>query len=70
MRLINKLRYCLLATIPVTADDLKALAAARAARVRDYLVETKNVEAGHVFLKSGAGENLRKDGSHAWLQLQ
>jgi hypothetical protein len=60
----------LLATIPVTTDDLKALAAARAARVRDYLVETKNVEAGRVFLKSGAGENLRKDGSRAWLQLQ
>jgi hypothetical protein len=60
----------LLATVSVTDEDLETLAAARAARVRDYLVETGKVEASRVFLKSGQTESFRKDGSRAWLQLQ
>ncbi|HZI33855.1 MAG TPA: hypothetical protein VFF11_16060, partial [Candidatus Binatia bacterium] len=60
----------LLAIIPVTDEDFETLAAARAANVRDYLVETGKVDASRLFLKSSQAENLRKDGSRAWLQLQ
>ena len=60
----------LLATIPVTEEDFEALANARATKVRNYLVETGKVDAGRVFLTASDAENLRKDGSRAWLQLQ
>lgn len=60
----------LLATIPVTDSDLEALASTRASVVRDYLVNTGRVDAGRLFLKSSPAENLRKDGSRAYLQLQ
>jgi hypothetical protein len=60
----------LLATIPVTDEDFEALAAVRATSVRDYLVEHGKVDASRLFLKSSQAENLRKDGSRAWLQLQ
>jgi hypothetical protein len=60
----------LLATCPVTDEDLETLAAARAKAVQDYLIGTGKVETGRLFLKSGNAENLRRDGSRAWLQLR
>lgn len=60
----------LLATIPVADEDFEALATARATNVRDYLVEHGKVDVSRLFLKSSQAENLRKDGSRAWLQLQ
>jgi flagellar motor protein MotB len=49
---------------------LETLAAARAKAVQDYLIGTGKVETGRLFLKSGNAENLRRDGSRAWLQLR
>jgi hypothetical protein len=60
----------LLATFPVTDEDLEALASARAKAVRDYLAGTGKVETGRLFLKSGNADNLRRDGSRVWLQLR
>lgn len=60
----------LLATIPVSNEDFESLAAARAKNVQNYLIETGKVEAGRLFLKTGQIDNLRQDGSRAWLQLQ
>lgn len=66
----NAQETALLATIPVTDTDFAALATARATRVRDYLVEHGQVDAGRLFLKAGGVEALRRDGSRAWLQLE
>jgi hypothetical protein len=60
----------LLATIPVSNEAFESLAAARAKNVQNYLIETGKVDAGRLFLKAGQMENLRQDGSRAWLQLQ
>jgi hypothetical protein len=60
----------LLATIPVSDEDLEALAAARAKNVEDYLIQSGKLETGRLFLKTSQMDNLRKDGSRAWLQLQ
>jgi hypothetical protein len=60
----------LLATMAVSDDDFESLAAARVKIVRDYLVDSGKVEAGRLFLKSSDAENLRRDGSRTYLQLQ
>jgi len=60
----------LLATYTVTADDFEKLAAIRVKNVQAYLVETSKVDAGRLFLKAATAENLRQDGSRAYLQLQ
>ncbi len=60
----------LLATFPISDEDFEALATARVKNVRDYLVETSQVDAGRLFLKASNAENLRKDGSRTYLQLQ
>lgn len=60
----------LLATFSVTGEDFEKLATERAKAVQAYLVETAKVEAGRLFLKSNDAENLRQEGSRAYLQLQ
>ena len=60
----------LLATFPVTGEDLEKLAATRAQTVQAYLVEVEKVEASRIFIKTSDAENLRQEGSRAYLQLQ
>ena len=60
----------LLATFPISDEDFEVLAAARVKNVRGYLVETSKVDAGRLFLKASNFENLRKEGSRTYLQLQ
>lgn len=60
----------LLATFTVTGEDLEKLATERAKNVQAYLVETAKVDAGRLFIKTSNAENLRQEGSRAYLQLQ
>ena len=60
----------LLATFPITDDDLTTLAANRAKAALTYLIGTGKVEAGRLFLKSSSAETLRRDGSRVYLQFQ
>ncbi len=60
----------LLATIPIDDNDLQALAASRAGTVERYLAQTGKVESSRLFLKNGAVQSLRRDGSRVWLQFR
>ncbi|MGH7976406.1 MAG: DUF748 domain-containing protein [Limisphaerales bacterium] len=60
----------LLATFPVSKNDLKVLADNRAKTVQDYFLQTGKVAASRLFLKEGKVESLRSDGSRVYLQLQ
>jgi len=60
----------LLATIPVTENDLETLAATRARAVQMYLLQTGKVEAGRLFLKENTVEGLRRDGSRVYFQFK
>ena len=60
----------LLATYPIRATDLEALAASRAQAVQAYLLQTGKVTAARLFLKQGESEALRKDGSRVYLQFR
>jgi hypothetical protein len=59
----------LLATYPITPDDLETLAAARAKAVEDYLLQNGKVEASRLFL-TAKGASLRSDGSRVYLQFR
>jgi hypothetical protein len=58
----------LLATYPISASDLATLAANRATAVQTYLLKSGKVEASRIFIKQA--ENVRSDGSRAWLQFR
>jgi hypothetical protein len=60
----------LMATFPVSDADLVTLAANRAKAVQAYLVETNKVDASRIFLTAGGVENLRRDGSRAYLEFR
>jgi hypothetical protein len=60
----------LLSTIAVSQNDLEALAASRAKAVQAYILQTGKVEASRLFLKTGAAEGVRSDGSRAYLQFR
>jgi hypothetical protein len=60
----------LLATFPVSQSDLETLAASRAKAVQAYLLQTGKVEASRLFLKAGAAEGVRSDGSRVYLQFR
>ncbi|HEY1661412.1 MAG TPA: DUF748 domain-containing protein [Verrucomicrobiae bacterium] len=60
----------LLATIPISENDLETLAANRAKTVELYLLQTGKVESSRLFLKQGAAQSLRSDGSRVYLQFQ
>jgi hypothetical protein len=60
----------LLATYPVSQDDLETLAANRARAVQAYILQTGKVEASRLFLKTGAVEAVRSDGSRVYLQFR
>jgi len=60
----------LLATYSVSQDDLETLAANRAKAVQAYILQTGKVEASRLFLKTGAAEAVRSDGSRVYLQFR
>jgi Domain of Unknown Function (DUF748) len=60
----------LLATIPISDDDLQALAIARAKAVRAYILQTGKVEDARLFLTENQTGNVRSDGSRVYLQFQ
>ncbi|MGD1029639.1 MAG: DUF748 domain-containing protein [Opitutaceae bacterium] len=57
-------------SMEVTADDLRAQAAARAARVRDYLIGTGHIAADRLFLAQGADASKLNKGPRVFLSLQ
>jgi hypothetical protein len=66
----DPLEALLLVTIPISDDDLQALATDRAKTVRAYIIQTGKVEATRLFLAESQTGGLRSDGSRAYLQLQ
>ena len=60
----------LLAITPVSQDDLETLAASRAKAVQGYILQTGKVEASRLFIKAGATEAVRSDGSRVYLQFR
>jgi hypothetical protein len=60
----------LLATFPVSQSDLETLAASRAKAVEAFILQTGKVEASRLFLKAGAAEGVRSDGSRVYLQFR
>ncbi|HEX4349696.1 MAG TPA: DUF748 domain-containing protein, partial [Verrucomicrobiae bacterium] len=60
----------LLATFPVSPDDLAALAAARAQTVQTYLLQDGKVDAARIFLTASGAENLRQGGSRTYLEFR
>ena len=66
----DPLEALLLVTFPVSTDDLQTLAASRARAVQTYLLQTGKVDAGRIFLTASGNENLRRDGSRAYLQFR
>ena len=60
----------LLATIPISDDDLQALATARAKAVRAYILQTGKVEDARLFLTENQTGTVRSDGSRVYLQFQ
>lgn len=60
----------LAATMEITPDDLLALAAARAARVRDYVVTTGGIAAERLFLLQPATGAAANRGPRVFLTLQ
>jgi hypothetical protein len=58
-------------TVPLTADDLHALASDRGKAVRDYLIETGQIAAERLFLTEDAEPDPeRKPASRVWLTLK
>ena len=60
----------LVATYAVTDADLETLASARALAVQTYLLQSGQVKAGQLFLKSVASGGLRQQGSRVYLQFR
>jgi hypothetical protein len=59
----------LLATLPVSGDDLETLAAARAKAVQNYLLQSGKIQAPRLFL-TAKGATFRNDGSRAYMQFR
>jgi hypothetical protein len=57
-------------TMEVTDNDLRALAAARAARVRDQLVTAGHIAADRLFLSQGSAAAKQNKGPRVFLNLQ
>jgi hypothetical protein len=66
----DPMEVLLLASIPVTDNDLAALAADRAKVVRAYLLATGKVEASRLFMAENQTGGVRSDGSRAYLQFR
>jgi hypothetical protein len=60
----------LAATMEVTDNDLRALAAARAQRVRDYFLNEGKIAADRLFLASGNAAAKENKGARVFLSLQ
>jgi hypothetical protein len=66
----DPMEVLLLATIPISDDDLQTLATDRAKAVRAYILQTGKVEAARLFLTESQTGGVRSDGSRVYLQFQ
>ena len=66
----DPMEVLLLATIPISDDDLQALATDRAKSVRAYILQGGKVEATRLFLTANQTGGVRSDGSRVYLQFQ
>ena len=64
------MRALLLATIPVTDNNLETLAADGAKAVRACILQTGRVEAARLFLTENQPGGVRSDGSRVYLQFR
>jgi methionine salvage enolase-phosphatase E1 len=60
----------LLATIPVTDNNLETHAADCAKAVRAYILQTGKVEAARLFFTENQTGGVRSDGSRVYLQFR
>jgi hypothetical protein len=66
----DPMEVLLLASIPISDNDLQTVAAERARAVRDYILQTGKVDASRLFLTENQTGTVRADGSRAYLQFQ
>jgi hypothetical protein len=66
----DPMEQLLLATIPVSDNDLEMLATERAKAVRAYILQTGQVEAARLFLTESQTGGVRSDGCRVYLQFQ
>jgi hypothetical protein len=66
----NPKEALLIAIIPISENDLEALAMKRAKAVRSYVLNSGQVDANRLFLGQSPGGTLRQDGSRVYLQLE
>jgi Domain of Unknown Function (DUF748) len=66
----DPMEVLLLATIPVSDDDLQTLATDRAKAVRAYILQTGKVEDARLFLTENQTGSVRSEGSRVYLQFQ
>jgi hypothetical protein len=66
----NPKEALLIAIIPVSENDLEALAMKRAKTVRSYVLNSGQVDTNRLFLAQSPGGTLRQDGSRVYLQLE
>jgi hypothetical protein len=66
----DPMEIMLMATIPVSDADFRALAAERAKAVRAYLLQTGKVETERLFISESQTGSVRSDGSRVYLQFQ
>src|SRR3989442_9411696 len=57
-------------TMEISDDDYRALAAARAFRVRQHIAESGKVEQGRLFLADSSNRSVSTNGSREYLQLK
>ena len=66
----DPMEVLLLATLPVSENDLETLAADRAKAVRAYLLQGGQVEDAQLFITANQTGGVRSDGSRVYLQFQ
>jgi hypothetical protein len=66
----DSMEVLLLASIPITDNDLEELASDRAKVVRAYILQTGKVEAGRLFLSENQAGGVKTNGSRVYLQFR
>lgn len=67
---VQDLEAQLLKTIEVTTSDFEALAAERAQRIKEYILQTGKAEPERIFLMQPGGQAVTFKGSRVYLHLQ
>ena len=67
---VDPMEALLLASIPITDNDLETLASDRAKTVRAYILKTGKVEAARLFLAENQAGGVKTNGPRVYLQFR